>query len=381
MQSKLFFVLSFFVVCSFLQNGIAQKSSILELVQQQMAALPEHTEFSIGIIENGEITKMGFRIENGGIIPVKNADAIFEIGSITKTFTASLIMQAVGKGVMSLDDPLQKYLPVQMAKDNYEGHFITLQHLLMHTSGLESIPASGNLPYLKAKIFSPKNPHQYFKAKHYYKYLKKFKLDYIPGKIWDYNNSAYGLLGQITADQNKTTWEKITQENLFDPLSMTDSYFTINKKNEVRFVQGISAKGKKAKAWEMDFINPAGVIKSTLNDMLKYAAAQLNPPTKELAFLQAAHDPMSYEIKMPEGKLWDGNSMGLGWWHNLEQEGKTFIWHGGASGGYTAFIGFSKEKNRAVVVLSNISSSHPDSRGENRIPKPMLLGQKLMRME
>ena len=131
----------------------------------------------------------------------------------------------------------------------------------------------------------------------------------------------------------------------------------------------------------MDFINPAGVIKSTLNDMLKYAAAQLNPPTKELAFLQAAHDPMSYEIKMPEGKLWDGNSMGLGWWHNLEQEGKTFLWHGGASGGYTAFVGFSKEKNRAVVVLSNISSSHPDSRGENRIPKPMLLGQKLMRME
>lgn len=381
MQYQLFFVLSFSVVFPFLQNGIAQNSPILEMVQEQMAALPEHTEFSIGILDNGEITKMGFRVENGKIQSVENADAIFEIGSITKTFTASLIMQAVEKGEMSLDDPLQKYLPVQMEKDIYKGHFITLQHLLMHTSGLESIPASGNLPYLKAKIFSHKNPHRYFKAKHYYKYLKQFELDYIPGKRWDYNNSAYGLLGQIMADQNKSTWEKITQENLFDPLGMSDSYFVINKKNENRFVQGISAKGKKAKAWEMDFINPAGVIKSTLNDMLKYAAAQLNPPTKELSFLQAAHDPVQYEIKMPEGKLWDGNSMGLGWWHNLEQKEKTFIWHGGGTGGYTAFIGFSKEKKRAVVALSNISGSHPSARGENRIPKPMLLGQKLMRME
>ncbi|MEZ4983631.1 MAG: serine hydrolase [Saprospiraceae bacterium] len=94
---------------------------------------------------------------------------------------------------------------------------------------------------------------------------------------------------------------------------------------------------------------------------------------------EATHDPLGFQIKMPEDKLWQGNAMGLGWWHNLEDANNTFIWHAGSSGGYTAFVGFSKSKKKAVVILSNISSSHPSARAESRIPIPILLGQKILR--
>ena len=379
-RSIIFLFLSFFFFLSF-KTIFAQSEATQTLINKCIVNLPENTELSIGIIENGKIERLGYQIKNGKLTAVENSDAIFEIGSITKTFTAALIMEQIEKGNMFLDDPIQKYLPIKMARDSYDGHSISIKHLMMHTNGLSNGPPSFTLPYLKAKIFTPKNPNRNFKAKHYYCYLKKFKLDYVPGEKWDYNNAGYGLPGEFIKNQKKSSWEEVTQKNIFDHLDMNDTYFSIGKKEKDRLVEGITSKDKKAKPWEMDFINPAGAIKSTLNDMLKYAAAQLNPPNKQTSFLQATHDPLEYGIKLPEGKLWDGNSMGLGWWHNLEQKENKFIWHGGASGGYTAFVGFSKEKNRAVVVLSNISSSHPQSRAENRIPKPILLGHELMRME
>lgn len=358
----------------------AQSPGLIELIKREVQNLPDGTEVSIGVLKDGGWTKAGYRLEGDSLLPVKNDDKIFEIGSITKTFTASLIMKLADEGQLLLTDPMQDYLPVQLAQDSFEGSTITVQHLVTHTSGLSAGPASFILPYLRALIFTPKNPNRNFKAKQYYRYLRKFELDYVPGEEWDYNNAGYGLLGEIASSLNGTSWEESVQQNIFDPLAMDNSYFEITKPNKDRFVEGITAKGKRSKPWEMKFINAAGAIKSTLNDMIRYASAELTAAPDSLHFLYAAQDPLSFSIRMPEGKLWDGNVMGLGWWHNLEDEQHPFIWHGGASGGYTSFIGFSKSGNKAVVILTNISSSHPSARAENRIPKPILLGQKILRM-
>ncbi|MCB0652748.1 MAG: beta-lactamase family protein [Saprospiraceae bacterium] len=358
----------------------AQSVELINLIKGETQDLPNGTELSIGVLENGKWVKVEYRLENDEFVEVKNDDKIFEIGSITKTFTASLIMKLLKEGKLALSDPIQKYLPIQMAQDSFEEKTITVQHLITHTSGLSSGPSSFTLPYLRALLFTPKNPNRNFKVKHYYRYLKKFELDYLPGKEWNYNNAGYGLLGEIISNVNGMSWEKSVQKNIFIPLGMRNSYFEIDKHNRDQLVVGITAKGKKSKPWEMKFINPAGAIKSTLNDMIIYASAQLNSSQENLNFFKLTQDPLNFSIKMPEDKLWKGNKMGLGWWHNLEDTQNTFMWHGGSSGGYTSFVGFSKLKGKAVVILSNISSSNPSARAENRIPKPILLGQKILRM-
>lgn len=358
----------------------AQSVALVDLIQKEAQNLPNGTELSVGVFENGTWTKMGYRLINNELTTISNEDKIFEIGSITKTFTASLIGKLVEQGKMKLSDPMQEYLPVEMAQDSFQDNTITIQHLITHTSGLSSAPSSFVLPYVKALIFTPKNPNRNFKAKQYYRYLKKFELDYLPGQNWDYSNAGYGLLGVFASSTYGKSWEESVQENIFTPLGMRNSYFTINEDNQDSFVTGITEKGKKSKPWEMKFINSAGVIKSTLNDMILYTEAQLNPSNPSTSFFQMTHDPLDFKIKLPEDMLWKGNAMGLGWWHNIEDTQNTFLWHGGSTGGYTSFVGFSKAKEKAVVVLSNISSSHPSARAENRIPIPIYLGQKILKL-
>ncbi|MCB0639119.1 MAG: beta-lactamase family protein [Lewinella sp.] len=375
---KMFFLL-LFVLYSLTISG--QSEALVELIRGEIQALPDGTELSIGVLDDGVWVTLGYRLEGGQLVEVENEDQLFEIGSITKTFTASLIMKLVEEGALALSDPLQAHLPVRMARDSFQGSTITVRDLITHTSGLSAGPGSFTLPYLRAMLFTPRNPNRNFRAAHYYRYLEGFELDYVPGREWDYNNAGYGLLGEIIGGLNGMSWEASVQRDLFTPLGVSHSYFEIDRRNRDRFVAGITAKGKRARPWEMKFINPAGAIKSTLRDMMRYAAAQLAPPSDTLAFLAATQDPLGFRIRMPGDELWAGNAMGLGWWHNLEDEDHPFLWHGGASGGYTSFVGFSKATGTAVVVLSNISSSHPSARAANRIPIPILLGQKILRLE
>jgi CubicO group peptidase (beta-lactamase class C family) len=354
------------------------QSAIDVLAESYLQERPVGTEMSIGVIEADTIYRLGLRRTVTGVEYVDNQDAIFEIGSITKTFTAALIMQQVEQAKMALDQPIETYLPIAIPGNIHEQETVNVYHLLTHTSGLEKFPGSVSLPYLKGAIFSPKNPHRFVKARHYYRYLKKFSLDYTPGQSWDYNNSAYGLLGEMLAYQTNSPWEEVVQQNIFNPLGMKSSYFRVPKTELDRFIEGITIKGKRAKAWDMDFINPAGTIESTLNDMLRYASAQLKAPGEELSFLALTHDPLNYDIHMT-GKLWaEHQRMGLGWWHSVEQPEQPFAWHGGSTGGYTSFVGFSQERNRAVVVLSNLASSHPQGRADENIPAAIRLGHRLM---
>ena len=343
---------------------------LLELVASQCKSMPIGTELSVGILMDGEVEKIGIHISDAGVLEVSNHNKLFEIGSITKTFTAALIAKHIGEGVLDISQPVNDFLP----EDTETDPAIRLRHLVTHTSGLDPSPSSFNIPYLRAMIWDPKNPNRYIKAKHYYKYLRKNSPKHPPGQTWEYNNAGYGLLGEITEQVGKS-WEEQVSEFIFTPLGMKSSYFEVSEEHLPLLVQGITAKDKKAKTWQMDLLDPAGVIKSTVDDMLKYLAAQMDPSGNDMSFLKITQDSLSYDVMIDNG-LWKGNYMGLGWWHDHT---KQYMWHAGATGGYTAFAGFSQKTKKAVVILSNISSRHPDSRDQDRVPLPIALGHNLMK--
>ncbi len=367
----------FLIACLFLVNLGHTQSPEINLAKEYLSTLPDKVEFAIGVIDGDSTYYIGLRKENGKVITVNNAESIFEIASITKIFTAALTLKNIQEGKMSLDDPIQQYLNVKMAKDTFKGTYISVAHLLTHSSGLNPAPNTFIPPYLWAKIVSRKNPNKFFKEKHYNKYLRKFKLDYIPGKEWAYNNCGYGLLGVFAEKLEGQAWSDLIQANFFDKLAMKNSVFRITSKEKNRFVSGILSNGKKSKPFAMDFISAAGDIKSTATDMLLFLDWQMQEQVPEyIKTLQTKANP-----ELPLIKLWKGNSMGYGWWHNEQKEGYPFLWHSGSSGGYTSFAGFDKGRKKAVIVLTNVSSNHSQGRMENRIPKGVSLGMELMRLE
>ncbi|MCB9286799.1 MAG: beta-lactamase family protein [Lewinellaceae bacterium] len=353
-MKKKFLVLMFFFLGNYLIH--AQTPPARAIIDEYLNTLPEKAEIAIGIIQPDTVYRQGYLIRGGKAAPVNNTRQVFEIGSITKTFTGALVMDQVRKGNMELNGPIAACFPERDKISSEKAKQVTVKQLLTHTSGLSNGPASFILPYFRARLFSPGNPHKYFRWKQYRRYLRNEKLDYTPGEKWAYNNCGFALLGYLAAQQEGVSWEELACRRLFTPLGMSHTYPTGQGAPRALIVPGYNAKGKPASLWDMDFINPAGSVKSCLDDMLLWAKAHLQAPEGSL------FDDMKKWYEVPTG--WDDNFMGNAWVHHITDSGH-IIWHGGATGGYRAFIAFNDTQKTGVVILTNFSSHHPNMRDED----------------
>ncbi|MCB0564328.1 MAG: beta-lactamase family protein [Phaeodactylibacter sp.] len=366
MNKNVLLLPAFLLATNFFQ---AQPLSTRAIIEEYIRTLPEQAEAAIGIIRPDTVYRLGFLIRDGETIPIDNSQDVFEIGSITKTFTGALALDQVMKGNMELEGPIANYLPKRDRINSEKAEQVTLKQLLTHTSGLSNGPASFILPYLRAQLFAADNPHRYIKWKHYRKYLRNEKLDSPPGEKWAYNNCGFSLLGHIVAEQEHTSWEELACRRLFKPLGMHHTYATGEGVPPGLLVQGYDEKGKPAGLWDMDFINPAGSIKSCLEDMLLWAGAHLQAPEGSL------FDVMKQRYDIPAG--WDDNFMGNAWIHRVKDTGH-IIWHGGATGAYRAFTAFDDSRKTGVVILTNFSSHHPNMKDEEGKSKIRQYGFRLL---
>lgn len=339
----------------FFNSIVSQPAAVVELVQNYVQSLPENAEIAIGYIQNGEMTTMGYHHKNGEIVAVDNQEDIFEIGSMTKTYTAYLLAEQVANGEMEMGDPISQYLG-DSAIPSTIADSVTLHQLVTHTSGLAASPSTYIFPFLKSKLGHSDNPYKFIQWKHFAKYLRKGTLENRPGEQWTYNNSAIALLGYLIAQQQTTTWEDLLQSNIFNRYGMHNSYPTGIDVPEKLFVQGYDVKGKPANYWDMDFINPAGSIKSCVTDQLKWLNLHLQPTTDSVfTILKTMTDIDAH---------WKGTKMGHGWIHKLTDD-KHITWHGGATGAFKSFSAFNEEDQTAVVILTNFNHAHPQMRDKN----------------
>lgn len=377
-----------FLFCVGFTISQAQNLAIDSIIRTAIPSFPEKADIQIGIVHGDSTWKYNYVFEmqskqyyfTEGLF-----DRFYEIGSITKTFTAALLAKAVRDGKIKLEDPIQHYLPVHMKRDSFQGQTIKVQHLVNHSSGLSTGPGSFFWPYLSAKIFNPGNPYKNIKAKHYYRYLKKFKLEVVPGAQWEYNNAAYGLLGSLIASAYDTTWRGLIEKELLLPLGFENSFFfswddlTEGKKGrrligiEKLYIPGFDKKGKPTPFWDMDFINPAGVMKASLNDMLKWLRANLEVSDAKLAFIQDTH--IDTRLELPSGSKF---TMGLGWVHRKEEGKPDYLLHTGATGGYSSYMVFSKELQQGVIILTNFNSAHPKMKTAEGKSKGMALAMTIL---
>ena len=252
----------------------------------------------------------------------------FRLGSITKQFTSLSIMQLQEKGLLSVDDTFEKYIP-----DFNEAHRFTIHHLLTHTSGVISF--TGFPDYRKFMILPLKLDE----------IIAKFKdrtLEFDPGSQYKYSNSGYILLGYIIEKVTGKTYAEYIQENIFDPLGMEDtgydSHRTVMKNRAAGYIA--TKNGYIISDYiDMKIPHAAGALYSTVEDLYTWDRALY---TGKL-ISSASREKMFTPVKSGYGYGW-----GIG-----ETFGRKRISHNGGINGFVTHIGRYPEEDGCVIVLSN----------------------------
>lgn len=301
----------------------------------------QHTAgICVAFIKDGKTTTYSYGEIKKGEKQLPDTDkTFFEIGSISKTFTGILLADEVVKGKMSLDDPINKYLPDSIKKMEFKDVPITLKTLSNHSSGFPRLPMN-----LYKKGDDANNPYQNYDAGRMFSYLKTYKPFREVGVNYEYSNFAVGLLGTILAQQNQLSYEELLLQKICKPLKLKNTKISLDEADKINFAQGYDEKGKSASAWDLNTLAGAGGIRSTTNDMAKYVEANMTKATKQL---QEAID-LSHKVSFESGQ----NIVGLGW-HITKRKEHTIYQHSGGTGGFRTFVGFDKELQIGVVVLSN----------------------------
>lgn len=265
-------------------------------------------------------------------------NTIFEIGSITKVFTTLLLADMAERGVLKLEDPIEKFLPKDVKVPTRGGKSITLRNLATHRSGLPRLPTN-------VAPADPANPYADYTTEQLYTFLSNYTLSRDIGSAYEYSNLGVGLLGHILARQAGKTYEQLIVERISKPLGMKNTCITLSLKQKSRLARP-NGGGKKNVNWDFDCLEGCGAVRSTARDMLRFMAANMN--LRKTPLHKAMERSHQGRIETGVPKL----AIALGW-HIWSRHGPEIIWHNGGTGGYHSFCGFVPSKNLGVVVLAN----------------------------
>lgn len=326
----------------------AQKNGLPEELTKSInerIATGTNTSIVVGVIDAKGPQYFSFGTKTIGGMPV-DEHTIYEIGSVSKTFTATLLADNIIKGKMKADDPIGQYLPANVRVPVYSGGGdpITLGTLSDHTSGLPRMPSN----FAPA---DPANPFADYTVQRMYDFLSTYALTRAVGSEFEYSNLAVGLLGQIEALAAGKTYEEILTQVITVPLKMKETGITFSDKMKSNLARGYSM-GQEVENWDLGSLQGAGAIRSSVHDMLLYLSANMGLTRTPLeAAMTLAHTPRHDKA--------EGSLTGLGWFTEKGSQGD-IIWHNGATGGYMSFAGFNPKTGKGVVVLTNSDSGVDD---------------------
>ena len=294
------------------------------------------------IVKDGKtVLRKGYGLANLELgVPIQ-PDMVFEIGSVTKQFTAASILLLAERGLLSVDDEITKHLPDYPT----HGQKITIDHLLTHTSG---IPSYTGLPEWMPRV------REDLKVEQLVAMFKDKPLEFAPGERWAYNNSAYILLGAIIEKVSGRTYEDFVEQEIFKPLGMTRSSYGHNDEVVPGRVDGYDKMEdgyRRSRYLSMTQPYSAGSLLSTVDDLARWSDALWGGKVLK---------PESLQRMLTPAKLTSGLStryaygLGVG-----EYGGRTFVEHGGGIFGFVSDTLRVPDERLFVAILSNNPAQEP----------------------
>ena len=306
----------------------------------------------VGVISpNGTQVSAYGNISKSNPTPV-DGNTIFDVGSVTKTFVATVLADLVNQGVVKLSDPLEMYLPSNVTVPSYNGSKITLGDLATHTSGLPYWPSGW--------IWN-----KYYTTQQVYEFLSNSTFEDEPGTVAKYSNIGMGMVGQAISLKMGVPLIQLIEDRILNVLGMNSTGFAMNKTGilipqdiKSRFAAGHMVGNESKLVFLPQEVQAAGAMYSTANDLLKYVSANLGLiDTKINSAMEETHSiryPF-YELQVPFPDPSGNESTpyayeGLSWF-SITNLGIQVVWHNGGIDGYSSFVGFNPDKQIGLVIL------------------------------
>lgn len=302
--------------------------------------LVQHTAKRLGTRRGGVVTVGAVR---GGQYALHGADpdTLFEIGSITKTFTALALARLAVRGDVDLDQPVKELLPRDIAVPERGAEVIRLAHLACHTSGLPRLP-KGLLPQGLFRL----DPYAGCTGEILLDGLRRTRLRSVPGTRFHYSNLGAGLLGLALARRAGTDYDELIQTEICRPLGMTDTHVVLDSERTGRLAIGHSRAGRPRPRWHLAALAGAGGLHSTVPDLLKLAQAQIGPAPEELTDAIALTHATTHRLNARA-------TVHLGWLSiALPRTRYRVLFHNGGTGGYRSLLAIAPEQQAAVIILN-----------------------------
>ena len=315
---------------------LAVDSAVAEYMSQ-----PNACGLSIGVYKNGKFYFYNYGECRRGAKKLPSENSIYQIGSITKTFTGLLLAQAVLDKKIELDDDIRKYLPEKYPNLQYKGQPILVKHLANHTSRIPTVPADID----KQPNFDELDPYKNYSRQMIFNALKSVQPDTLPGTLNEYSNMGMALLGLILEKAYAKSYAQLVAQYITSPLNLKNTSLKPGKALSKKLCAGYNEAGNETPYWQLNDFAPAGGIYSGTAELLEYFVANLK---EKLPNMRPAHEA---------SWLGPNYSVGLAWHIIKTKAGHSLVWHNGGTYGFSSFGGFLKEKDCALVVLSNTGSN------------------------
>jgi len=353
-QTLRFVGLAFFLLAS--RIPAAPTDAFTDAEERAIEAfLPECVADTKAAIVVGLVDERGSRVFEAGTLDngtdrKPDGDSVFFIGSVSKTFTALVLLEMVERGEVKLDAPVAKFLPSSVTVPTRGGKQITLADLAAHAAGLPVDPDN---------MVGADTREQYetYTVDQLYDFLSHHKLGRDPGAKYQYSNVGMALLGHALERRAGVPFDLLVKERIGQPLDMDSTCVTLTQALTERRAMGHDDSGNVSPPFQLQAYAPAGAVHSTVNDLLKYAAAQAGltqstlTPAIEQSHVIRYQDASGLPGKGPYSHM---GRTAMDWVDRnaIQPPRMELLGHAGGAGSYHAWVGFDLKQKRGVVVLS-----------------------------
>jgi CubicO group peptidase (beta-lactamase class C family) len=322
--------------------GIPTEEEVRRILVDRIDSRGQSVGIAVGLVAGSlrRVVAWG-RVARGDADPV-SGDTIFELSSVTKVFTATLLADMAERGEVALAMPVSACLPATVKVPRRGDREITLIDLATHTSGLPRLPT--NMP-----MTNPRDPYDGYGVGELYEFLATYELPRDIGADYEYSNLGYGLLAHALALRAGIDYEDLLRARICAPLGLGSTAVRLADDQRRRLAVGHNDRLEAVEGWDYGVMAGAAALKSTVHDQLRFLAAQLGHFPSPLA--SALPTLLSMRRRAAAANV----ETALGW-HVVTHGGQEIVMQGGITGGYSSFLGYLPATGLGVVVLSNAMS-------------------------